>query len=158
MVASPDLPHIGHPLQGYRRSMVASMAGFWENLYASFILAWHGYDPDSFNPRRQETRISLVLRADGKAYLKYLWALQYGVEYWDMTHAIVEGTLNESSNPILIATEDMGRKRKIKLHDDEYEFAAWVWTNQQACNGNWERGRDYEAVRENAAVTLFFGE
>ena len=57
------------------------MAGFWENLIASFILAWRGYDPDNFNPRRQETRISLVLRADGKAYLKYLWALQYGVAW-----------------------------------------------------------------------------
>lgn len=134
------------------------MAGFWENLIASFTLAWRGYDPDNFNPRRKKTRISLVLRADGKAYLKYLWALQYGVEYWDMTQAIVEGTLNESANPILIATEDMGRKRKIKLHDDEYEFAAWVWTNQQACEGKWETGRDYEAVRENAAVELFFGE
>ncbi len=99
-----------------------------------------------------------MLRADGKAYLKHLWALQYGVEYWDMTRAIVEGTLNESANPILIATEEMGRKGIIKLQDDEYEFAAWVWTHQQACDGKWEKGRDYEAVRENAAVALFFGE
>lgn len=36
------------------------MAGFWENLIASFTLAWHGYDPDNFNPHRQETRISLA--------------------------------------------------------------------------------------------------
>jgi len=133
------------------------MAGFWENLIASFTLAWHGHDPDNFNPHRQETRISLVLRADGKAYLKYLWALRYGVEYWDITQAIVEGTLNESANPIFVATEDIGRKGRIKLHDDEYEFAAWVWTNQKACDGKWEKGRDYEAVRENAAVALFFG-
>ncbi len=75
-----------------------------------------------------------------------------------MTQAIIEGTLNELANPIFLDTEDFGKKRKIQLHDDEYEIAVWAWTNEKACEGKWAKGDDYEAIRKNVAVAMFFGE
>ena len=66
-----------------------------------------------------------------------------------MTQAIVEGTLNELANPILIATEDMSRKGKMKSNSS---FRKPVYLRQESApqapsSGSARMGRHSEWPR-----------